>query len=168
VPALATQTDYELLIGPDPTPASDEARLAYMLEVASSVVVTVAPGLYPWLVWPLDDDGVPVDPGPIPQNATLVTCQVASNLMSDPAGASGTVTMERVGLAQTHFTSDWTLTSGLLPASWRLLLKPWRFPDMASISLVVPHPSEGLLGMMGDEWWWWNELPDSPLSAEVP
>lgn len=143
MPALATTDDYAMLIGP--VPAEDEDRLVFMLDVSSAVVVSVAPGLNVWYAPPLDSDGQPVDPGPVPPNAVLVTCQVASRLMADPDGGSGHVTMERIGLAQTHYDSDWTLASGLLPAGWQLLLKSWRPLPLESVLLRVPHPAESWL-----------------------
>ena len=153
MPALATQEDYELIIGP--VAVEDEPRLEYMLEVASFVVVTVAPGLYQWMVWPIDDEtGLPVDPGPVPKPAVVITCQVTSRLMSEPEGAAGPVAMERIGVVQTHYDTDWAVSSGLLPAGWQLMLKPWRLPDLASVRLVVPHPSEGSAFWQEDQQHW--------------
>jgi hypothetical protein len=155
MPALATVADYELLIAP--VPDEDEPRLTILLDVASSAVVTVAPGLQPWISWPLDDEGVPVDPGPVPPPAVLVTCQCAAGLMSDPEGSAGPVSSERVGLAQTHYETPWDRSLGLLPAGWQLLLQPWRCPELASVLLVVPHPSPA---RYWDRSWWWEVVED--------
>lgn len=158
---LATEADYELLIGPvDP---ADDARLGYLLDVASSTVVTVAPLLGVWYFddWPLDPVGTPIDPGPVPSPATLVTCQTAARYMAIPDGGGGPVTMERVGLAQTHYdTTSWDITVGMLPPGWQITLKRWRMPDFASVRLFVPHPSES----PWLEWWWWGLPPtDDPV-----
>lgn len=155
---LATIDDYTLLIGP--VGPGDEPRLEALLMVSSSVVVGVAPGLLPWWTYDSSDPDA-VDPGPVPEPAVLVTCQTASNMATNPAGAGGgAVQMERVGLAETTYAaSTWDTTYGLLPAAWRLLLKPWRPPDLASVKLSVPHPAmyefeEGY----GGDWWWWPGL----------
>jgi hypothetical protein len=152
MPALADQDDYELLIGPvDP---ADEPRLDFMLEVASSTVTTVAPGLYPYYVWPLDDQGIPADPGPVPDPAVYVTCQVASHYLADPGGGGGRVMMERVGLVQTHYdTTAWDPSTGTLPPGWQLMLKQWLPSSLASVPLVVPHPAEAALY----RWWAWDQ-----------
>jgi hypothetical protein len=136
---LATKADYELLISP--VSPDEEPRLDYLLIVGSTVVTTVAPGLYPWLAGEMDTV-------PVPEPAVLVTCQVTSRLMNDPEGGAGAVSMERIGLAITQYTTDWTLASGLLPGGWQIILKPWRPPSMASIKLHVPHPAEGLGGLL--------------------
>lgn len=148
---LATLADYELLIGPvDP---SDEPRLDYLLLVASTVVTTVAPDLYSWLSG--------VNTAPVPEPAVLVTCQVGARLLEQPTGSDGAVSMERIGWVQTAYTTSWSQASGLLPAGWQLMLKPWRPPDLASIRLSVPHPSEALLGGYGQDWWWpWDAVVD--------
>jgi hypothetical protein len=159
MPALATTDDYELLIAP--VPDEDEPRLEYCLNVASYVVVTVAPLLYPWVVWPLDDAGDPVDPGPVPPPAVMVTCQAASQLFANPEGSPGPVTMERIGLSLTRYGAPWDVTGGLLPAGWQIILKPWRLPDIAAVRLVVPHPSEEWLGE-GEEFWNWWVVEDVP------
>jgi hypothetical protein len=54
MPPLATAADYELLVGP--VAQEDRARLDVLLAVGSSVVVTVAPGLFGYLVWATDPD----------------------------------------------------------------------------------------------------------------
>ena len=143
--SLATAEDYQLLIGD--VAADDDERLTFLLSVGSSVVVSVAPGLLPW--W-LDETQEPV-----PEPAVLVTCQVTSRLMADPDGGDGAVSMERIGWVQTAYDTNWATQSGLLPGGWRLMLKPWRAPELASVrlSVVLPHP-------VG---WGWNE----PLVAEV-
>jgi hypothetical protein len=154
--ALADLTDYELLIGPVAT--ADEQKVDYMLLVASSVVASKATGLLPWWWWdpanpPLDDDGNPVpDPGPVPEPAVLVTCQTASNLITGGPGG-GAIQMERTGLAETTYAPAEN-AEGLLPVAWKTILKPWRPPDMATVRLVVPHPSEYLRGGYGADWWW--------------
>ena len=144
--ALATTDDYELLIGP--VPAEDKPRLEYELDVASSVVAGVAPGVLPWYLYDSTDPDM-TDPGPVPKPVVMVTCQVTANLMASPAGGTGgAVTMERVGLVQTQYdTSD---TYGLLPASWKLTLKPWRTDaGLASVALAVNHPGQPL----PVDWW---------------
>ena len=158
---LATPADYELLIGP--VAPADEPKLEYLLAVSSSVVVSVAPGLLPWTVdpadWPLDPDtGLPIDPGPVPEPAVLVTCQTAATMMLNPTGGGSAVAMERIGLVETQYvaTSD---VYGLLPAAWRQLLKPWRPPDMASVRLSVPHPTTYGLDGYGGDWWWSGNQP---------
>jgi hypothetical protein len=162
MPPLATTDDYELLMGP--VAPADEPRLAYLLGVSTAVVVVVAPGLMPWVQWPTDPiTGLPVDPGPIPPPATLVTCQVAARLMDDPAGANGAITMERIGLVETQYQPDWSVANALLPTGWKLLLKPWRPPDLASVRLATPHPAEYLMGGYGGDWWWPGLLDHVPL-----
>jgi hypothetical protein len=143
---LASLADYELLIGPVGT--EDEPRLDYLLIVSSSVVAGVAPGLLPWV----QDDPVP-DPGPVPEPAVLVTCQTASTMMTNPAGNSGAVTMEKVGLIENQYAVHGN-AEGLLPSAWRTLLRPWRPPDLASVRLAVPHPLTYGLGGYGGSWWW--------------
>ena len=161
MPPLATITDYELLIGP--VAQTDDARLNYLLIVGSTVVASVATGALPWLYWdpanpPIDPDtGLPAtDPGPVPEPIVLVTCQVTAHLMDDPEGASGAVKMERVGWVSTEYDTQWAAQSGLLPAHWRLVLKPWRPPDLATARLTVEHPMEG--------WWWdwWLDQQETP------
>ena len=139
--ALATVEDYEMLIGS--VADSDEPRLEFMLRVASSVVVGVAPGLLPWTNGEAETE--------VPENAVLVTCQTASALMADPTGGSGAVSMERVGLVETQYaTAD---VEALLPVAWRQLLLPWRPPTMAAIKLVVPHPLAYEMDGWGGDWW---------------
>jgi hypothetical protein len=151
VPPLATSDDYTLLVGP--VPSGGEPKLDYMLLVASSVVAGVAPGLMPW--WTYDPtDPSQTDPGAVPPPAVLVTCQAANVLMLSPSGVPGPITMEKVGLAETQFsaTAD---AYGILPNAWKQLLRPWRYPEIGSICLTVPHPSE-YLGVYGAEWWLWG------------
>ena len=151
--ALAEISDYELLIGP--IDSDDEDRAEFLLGVASSVVAGVAPGVLPWIHYdPADPDAI--DPGPVPDPVVLVTCQCASRLLAEPAGADGAVSMERIGWVQTAYDTGWTTDSGLLPAGWRLLLTAWRAPDLASIRLSVPHPLEYGLGGYGGDWWLWE------------
>jgi hypothetical protein len=153
---LATTDDYALLIGP--VSADEEVRLEYLLLVASSVVATVAPGLVPWTSYDVTDPDA-VDPGPVPPPATLVTCQSAARLMANPTGSDGAVTQERVGMVETSYNTDWSVANAILPSGWRLMLKPWRPPDLAAIKLSVPHPAEYLFGSgYGGDWWWlWSE-----------
>ena len=149
--ALATSDDYALLIGP--VSPGGQGKLDYMLLVASSVVVGVAPGLLPW--WQYDPgDPESVDPGPVPPPAVLVTCQGASALMLSSTGVPGQVTMEKVGLAETEYSPN-SDAYGILPNAWRQLLRPWRYPEIASIKVTVPHPSEYLAGY-GGQWWLWG------------
>jgi hypothetical protein len=159
---LATTEDYAKLIGP--VPEGDEPRLETMLDVASSVVAQAAPGLLLWYNPPIDPDtGLPIDPGPVPAPATFVTCQVASGFMDDPTGSSGPVTMERVGLVETQYAAGTTGWDALLPAGWRLLLKPWTAPELASVKLVVPHPAEYFADGWGVDWWASGEfVPPEP------
>jgi hypothetical protein len=170
--ALATETDYELLIGPVAT--GDEAKLDYMLMVASSLVVGVAPGLLSWWNYdpanpPLDPDtGLPLpDPFPAPEPAVLVTCQTAQNLMLPTGSTGGRIMMERVGEAATTYApvSD---TEFLLPTAWRSLLRPWRAPEIASIRLSVPHPLMYTRGGWGPDWWWTPDSDDDWIDWNDP
>jgi hypothetical protein len=152
---LATIDDYTLLIGPVAT--ADEPKVDYMLLVASSVVVGRASGLLPW--WQYDpnatdpDTGLPYpDPGAVPEPAVLVTCQTADLLVTSPRGVSGPVVMEKIGLAESQYATR-TDPETLLPVGWRSLLRPWRPPDLASVALTVPHPSEYRYGGYGADWW---------------
>jgi hypothetical protein len=154
--ALATIDDYELLIGP--VSADDTERVTFLLGVGSSVVASVAPGVLPWVHYD-DTDPEAIDPGPVPDAVVLVTCQVTARLVAEPAGPDGAVSMERIGWVQTAYATNWS-DSSLLPEGWRLLLKPWRAPDLASLKLVVPHPLEYGLGGYGGDWWWPGDIAD--------
>ena len=166
MPPLATITDYELLIGP--VAQTDVARVDYLLIVGSTVVASVATGALPWLYWdpnnpPIDPStGLPMtDPGPVPEPVVLVTCQVTAKLVEDPEGAPGAISSERVGWVSTVYDTQWAAQSGLLPASWRLVLKPWRPPDLATVRLTVEHPMEG--------WWsyYWDDTPEPAPVLQV-
>ena len=148
--ALATIADYELLIGPVAT--ADEPKITFLEMVATSVVVTHAPGLLPWASGtpPVGADGI--TPLPVPEPAILVTCQTAANIEADPTGGGGKVQMERVGVTETSYAPGGDLDL-LLPVAWRRLLKPWRPPVMASIRMSVPHPMEYGMGGWGGYWW---------------
>jgi hypothetical protein len=146
---LATQADYEELIGPSPTPAENVARLAVYLAVAAVIVYGKA---YLLLTSDIQDGTTP-----IPKSATLITCQVASALMANPGGIAA-VTMERVGYAETQYSPD---NDPVLPGYWREALKPWRLPDFAAIKLHQHVPPVGYL----QYWWdsWFSDLdPDAP------
>ena len=142
---LATTDDYELLIGP--VPDEELPRLEYNLEVASSVVASVAPGVLPWYTYDPDDPELD-DPGPVPKPVVMVTCQTAASLMATPTGGSGAVTMERVGLVQTMY-AEGTDTYGILPAAWKLTLKPWR-TDMGLASVKLTTHDDDPLPV---DWW---------------
>jgi hypothetical protein len=162
VDPLAQLSDYEMFFGD--VPAANEPMVEFLLIVASSVVAQVAPGLLPWATGapPAQADGV--TPQPVPHPAILVTCQTTNTIVTDPTGRQGKVQMERVGLIQAQFAPGGDVES-LLPVAWRRLLKPWRPPEMASVTLSVPHPME--YGMGGWGWTWWfptleGETPPDP------
>jgi hypothetical protein len=146
---LATIEDYELLIAP--VAAADLERVTYLLDVASSVVAGVAPGLLPWTHYDPDDPEA-VDPGPVPAPATLVTCQTTSRMVEEPTGGDGALTMERVGLVERGYQPTWESASGLLPSGWRVVLREWVAPAFASVRLSVPHPAAYRFGGYGGDW----------------
>jgi hypothetical protein len=84
--------------------------------------------------------------------------------MNDSTGGQGRVQMERVGLVQAQYadTAGASEAEGLMPVAWKLLLKPWRAPDMASIPLSIPHPMEYAMGGWGWTWWMPAVQGDTP------
>jgi hypothetical protein len=144
--SLASVADYELFIGP--VLAADQPRLEALLPIASVVVYGKA---YLLLSQDIQDGTTP-----IPQPATLVTCQVAANLMANPTGSAGIPAMERVGFVETQYEAG--SSDALLPAGWKELLKPWRLPEFASVGLSTHLPPVGYLSYWWG--WYWGDNPD--------
>jgi hypothetical protein len=94
---------------------------------------------------------------------------VTANAMRNDGGNPGAITMERVGQAITQYQiGGWDYAEGLLPNGWRVILKPWRYPELASVRLEALVPAMSLDPFAWPGWWpefelpWWPDGPDWP------